>query len=138
MDILGGSERVCPICKKIFWAHDEHVFKRKKSNLTYTFCSWSCMKKFDEGWKTQGRGKRVGKEMSRIIELNELGLSVPEMARELGCTPNNIKYHLKKLGLWRNRNETDAVCSLAAGTAEGNGDDTGAASGSCGHAGSSD
>lgn len=106
-DILGGSERICPICRKVFWARDEYVYKRKKSNLVYTMCSYSCMRKFDAGWETHGRGKRIGQEMSKVLQMHEDGLSIPEMARILGCTPNAIKYHLKKLGLPQERKGND-------------------------------
>ena len=49
-------ERKCMICGKQFIAREEWAFKRPDRNRCYKwFCSWSCLKKFDEKHKEKKR-----------------------------------------------------------------------------------
>ena len=49
-------ERKCKTCGKEFIARENWVYKRVDRNRCYKwFCSWSCLKKFDEKHKGKKR-----------------------------------------------------------------------------------
>lgn len=55
-----GYERTCAICGKEFLSYPGHVYHKSKGSHTghhteYYFCSWSCMRKYENAPKGEGK-----------------------------------------------------------------------------------
>ena len=87
------NERKCYRCGKVFIVHDpsDWVFRRYLHGTDRFFCSWSCIKAFEEGrgTKTQRREK--------VIAMLKDGLTVSEVCKLSGMDRTNVIYWEKKI-----------------------------------------
>ena len=88
---LDGTERKCPICGKVFLAHEEWAYKKTKDKHSNIFCSWGCLRK----WEAQ-HGSRKDRQQ-RIINALSDGLNPKEAALLLGEPVSKVWYWEKKL-----------------------------------------
>ena len=47
------NKRQCYVCGKIFWCAREYVYKKVINRKREYFCSYSCMRKFEEEKRKQ-------------------------------------------------------------------------------------
>lgn len=89
----GYNERKCYRCGKQFIIHDpaDWVFKRMLHGADKFFCSWSCLKRFEEerGTKTERREK--------VIAMLRDGISVAQVAKITGMDRTNVAYWERKI-----------------------------------------
>ena len=56
-----GTDKQCPVCKKMFIMYDSHahVFKVTKKNGTQVpVCSWSCLRKYEQAHPRKHEARR--------------------------------------------------------------------------------
>ena len=97
MELLGGTERICPICGKEFWARPEHVYKRTRWGITVYLCSWHCLNEWDAGHKPKPTHKAICERKDEIIEMVNKGMNSVQIGKVLGVAPQTVRYHIVKL-----------------------------------------
>ena len=90
---IGGQERQCPMCTKLFYADERYAYQMDSR----FFCSWHCLRAYEKD-KTaaQGTGKMIGKKASRIFDLLSIGKTYPEIGQELGIADTTVGYYVSK------------------------------------------
>ena len=104
------SQRKCPVCGKMFWAHDAQWAYKKylvSMNGTVWFCSWGCLRRFE---KEKPEIKETGKKMSnrqRVIQCLKDGLNPNEIALLLDISPATVRYYIRGIKNDEKRGQRD-------------------------------
>ena len=99
--MIYDSSRICPVCMREFctpdpetWAYKTWSMENKRVR-TY-FCSWGCLRKYENGATISGRGMKLSTKKRRIWQALDDGLSVKEIAILLDITPKSVSYYKSK------------------------------------------
>ena len=84
-------EHDCQQCGKQFIPTSMWVYKRTKGNVIKYFCSWHCLKEWDEAHVK--KNCKPGKHKDEIIELLESGMSRAKVAEQLGVSVPMVAYY---------------------------------------------
>ncbi|MBP5727052.1 MAG: hypothetical protein J6Y48_08250 [Clostridia bacterium] len=91
--LLSYKERICENCGKQFMMQSaDWVYRTWKKNLPIYFCSWKCMREYEQKHPKDRAGER-----ERIIQALKDGLSVQEIRDMLGADVGKIQYWKNKL-----------------------------------------
>jgi len=99
--MIFDSTRICPVCMKEFCTPDPEIwaFKRMdhKGRAQVYFCSWGCMRKYENGdAELIGRGMKMSMKKRKIWQALDDGLSVKEIAVLLDVPIHQVKYYKEK------------------------------------------
>ena len=87
------KERTCTVCKKEFIFRDGWVYQKKSGYHEKTFCSWGCMRKWEQEHQS------TPERRNRIKQALKDGLTVNEAAVLLDEDKSLVMYWAKKLGV---------------------------------------
>ena len=100
-----GTERECPVCRKIFIPTLEWVYKRNGTQL----CSWGCTRKYEkmlESKKKHGKKSKVTEEQKQeVIRMLQAGMTGVQVAAETCLTDVTISKIRKEAGMTARRKE---------------------------------
>ena len=86
-----GHERSCYVCKKRFILYPDWVYKRGKGDGVKYFCSWHCMRSYEENNMTKAQQNEAMRQM-----LTE-GKSIREIMDKLDIDSRRVYYQKQKM-----------------------------------------
>lgn len=89
---LFNRERKCHVCGRVFLHNPEWVYKAGSCDHEYVFCSWGCLRKWEN---TEKKGPIERREM--IITRLKDGKDPLDIAREMNEDRSKVVYWFNKL-----------------------------------------
>ena len=85
------------MCGKEFWAYAEHVYKRGPAYSPIYICSWKCTLAYDKEFEEKKKKGTGLTKTEQVKRMRDSGMSIAQIAYELGCSTHTIIYHLNKI-----------------------------------------
>ena len=94
-----GRERLCPICGRTYILYEDWAYKKHKGTSEMLFCSWKCLRKYENEELTPFERRENIKQAIRD------GLTNAEISKLFGEYSRKIDYWRKKLKEEDEKNE---------------------------------
>lgn len=94
--ITAMSERKCPVCKKIFIAYPEWVYKTTER----VYCSWHCLREHERRRGPTKYGKTASLSLGQrkaIMAKLQTGMGIDQVADEMRVTIGAVRNILKNM-----------------------------------------